>query len=101
MRFLVTILLVTCCQAHIGASHAFDVGYCLSPEEPFPYKLTKSDPLYDAARDEHQAYLEELEVYVKCLDKERSAALRSFKSSFALFKQNFGSDAVFRYNDNQ
>ena len=72
---------------------------CFTPKEPFPYKLSKSDPLYDAARDEHQTYLEDLESYVKCLDQERSIAYDQLKSSFNLFKQNFGKDAVYRIID--
>ena len=72
---------------------------CLLPEEPFPFKLDKSDPLYATARDEHQAYLEDLEAYVKCLDQERLFAFEELKSSYRLFKDNFGKDAVYRIID--
>lgn len=74
------------------------VGYCFSPEEPFAFKLDKSDELYETARDEHQRYLEELEQHVKCLDEERTNAISEFKSSFKLFTENYGEDAVFRYS---
>jgi len=72
-------------------------GSCYAPAEPFGYKLEKSDPLYDTARDEHQRYLEELEDYINCLDLERSGALNELRSSFDLFLDNFGEDAVLRY----
>jgi len=70
---------------------------CLPPDDPYPYKLPKSDPLYEAARDEHQRHLESLESYVNCLDRERGAALDQLRSSFNLFLANFGEDAVLRY----
>ena len=73
---------------------------CYLPVEPYPYKLEKSDPLYDTARDDHQRYLEELESYVNCLDWERTAALHQLKSSFELFQENFGNDAVLKYGVN-
>lgn len=73
------------------------LGSCYAPAEPFEYKLEKSDPLYDTARDEHQRYLEELEDYINCLDLERSGALTELRSSFDLFIDNFGQDAVLRY----
>lgn len=71
--------------------------YCFPPDDPFPYKLSKSDPLYDAARGEHQAHLEAMEDYVNCLDRERAAAFALLQSSYDLFMENFGRDAVFRY----
>lgn len=70
---------------------------CLPPDDPYPYKLSKSDPLYDTARDEHQHHLESLENYVNCLDRERGAALDQLRSSFNLFLDNFGEDAVLKY----
>lgn len=73
------------------------LGACYAPAEPFPYKLSKSDPLYETARDEHQDYLEALEDYVNCLELERRDALEALRSSFALFQTNFGRDAVLRY----
>ncbi len=73
------------------------LGSCYAPAEPFEYKLEKSDPLYDTARDEHQRYLEELEDYINCLDLKRSAALTELRTSFDLFIDNFGEDAVLRY----
>ena len=73
------------------------MGDCLAPAETYPYKLDRGDPLYETARQDHQRYLEEMESYVNCLDRERSAALAELKTSFRLFRQNFGKDAVFRY----
>lgn len=73
------------------------MGDCLAPAETYPYKLERSDPLYETARKDHQRYLEEMEAYVNCLDRERSEALVELQASFRLFKQNFGKDAVFRY----
>ena len=70
---------------------------CLPPDDPYPYKLPKSDPLYDTARDEHQEHLESLEKYVNCLDRERGVALDQLRSSFDLFLDNFGEDAVLKY----
>lgn len=83
--------------AAMSQSYDSGVGSCLGPIEPFPYKLSEADPLYEAARDEHQKYLEDIEGYVKCLDEERAAAIAAFKDSYKLFRENFGSDAVFRY----
>lgn len=73
------------------------VGSCFPPDEPFPYKLSRSDPLYDTARDEHQRYLEQMEDYVNCLDRERGVALGELRTSFNQFKNYFGKDAVLRY----
>lgn len=74
---------------------------CFLPEEPFPFKLDKSDPLYEAARDEHQEYLEQLEEYVQCLDQERAYTFNELKSSYRLFQENFGKDAVYRIIDDR
>lgn len=76
---------------------SFGMGNCFPPPDPYPYKLDKSDPLYEAAREEHQAHLEGLEDYVNCLDRERSVALAELRSSFDLFMANFGRDAVLSY----
>jgi len=81
----------------VPASLIDGLGTCYAPLEPFGYKLEKSDPLYDTARDEHQRYLEELEDYINCLDLERRGALTELRSSFDLFLDNFGEDAVLRY----
>ena len=70
---------------------------CLPPTDPYPYKLEKSDPLYEVAREEHQIHLEDMEDYVNCLDRERGAALAELRSSFDLFLANFGKDAVLSY----
>lgn len=83
----------------IGIKPSLANAECFLPEEPFPYKLTKSDPLYETSRDEHQRYLEDLEAYVKCLDQERAYAFEQLRSSFQLFNDNFGKDAVYRIID--
>ncbi|MGB7336893.1 MAG: hypothetical protein WBD01_13995 [Salaquimonas sp.] len=83
-------------QSYVGNN----AGSCLSPEEPYPFKLAKSDPLYEASRDEHQAYLENLESYINCLDLERRNAIHMLGASFDLFRQNFGADGVFRFSTN-
>lgn len=75
------------------------MGDCYAPVEPFGYKLSKSDPLYEAARQEHQQYLEDMEDYVNCLDRERGIALGELSASFNLFLENFGKDAVMRYGE--
>lgn len=69
---------------------------CLPPKEPFPYKLEQSDPLYETARDSHQDYLEAMETYINCIDRERSTSLTIMRDSFDLFVKNFGEDGVFR-----
>lgn len=81
----------------LAAAKDFQRDNCLPPEEPFPYKLSKSDPLYEAARDEHQAYLEGMEDYINCLDRERSSALSLLEKSFRNFMKNFGKDGVLKY----
>lgn len=100
---IVVVLLVAVLSAHTAQSQSLDggVGNCFPPIEPFPYKLSKSDPLYNAARDEHQKYLEDIENYVNCLSQERSSALAIFKKSFRTFQDNFGKDAVFRYSNDR
>lgn len=96
---IATLLLSATFHPPVAMSQTYgsDVGVCLGPIEPFPYKLSKTDPLYGAARDEHQKYFEDIEDYVKCLAEERAAAIAVFKNSYQLFRENFGSDAVFRY----
>lgn len=79
------------------ASLPIGLGSCYAPAEPFPYKLEKSDPLFETARDEHQRYLEDLEDYVNCLDQERAGALAALRGSFDLFLSNFGENAVLKY----
>jgi hypothetical protein len=104
----VAICLIVFLPAHFAmADNAFpaslygEMGDCYAPPEPFGDKLSKSDPLYEAARQEHQEYLEDLEDYVNCLDRERGAALGDLRSSFNLFVENFGDDAVLRYKNDR
>lgn len=100
MRTLIAALLLSATlhlSVAMSQTYASEVGGCFGPIEPFPYKLSKTDPLYNAAREEHQKYLEDIEGYVKCLDEERAAAIAVFKNSYHLFRENFGGDAVFRY----
>lgn len=78
-----------------------DLGACYQPAETYPFKLDKSDPLYETARADHQRFLEEMEAYVNCLDKERIAALNAFRASYDLFVTNFGADAVLRYGPSE
>lgn len=97
-----TILFAWCIPAHaadavVPVSLYGGMGSCLTPAETYPYKLSKSDPLYDTAREDHQRYLEEMEDYVNCLDRERGAALDELRTSFDLFLKNFGRDAVLQY----
>lgn len=104
MRFIATIVSLVLLSGTVFAQDRLqpaklpvDLGTCYAPTEPFPYKLEKSDPLYETARDEHQRHLEELEDYVNCLDRERSVALSTLRNSFDLFMSNFGKDAVLKY----
>ena len=102
LRFALTVIAIL--QTHLAeakepllVTRLGGVGSCFAPEEPFPYKLNTTDPLYETAREEHQRYLEEMEAYVNCLDRERSQALSELKASFHLFQHNFGKNAVFQY----
>lgn len=81
----------------LPASLLGGLGSCLTPVETYPYQLPKSDPLYETARKDHQRYLEEMEDYVNCLDRERGTALAELRASFNLFLKNFGRDAAFKY----
>lgn len=83
------------------ASLSLGIGNCLAPIETYPYKLNRSDPLYETARDDHQRYLEEMEAYINCLERERRDALSELQTSFRLFQQNFGKDAVFQYGQSR
>ncbi|MCP4072169.1 MAG: hypothetical protein GY742_10585 [Hyphomicrobiales bacterium] len=96
-RNLVTFFLVICLTARTVAVMANDVGVCYPPVDPFPDKLSKSDPLYQTALEEHQRHLEDMEDYVNCLDRERAVAFSQLKTSFDLFLDNFGEDAVLKY----
>ncbi|WP_420337168.1 hypothetical protein [Roseibium sp.] len=71
-------------------------AFCYLPEKPFDYQLSKSDPLYEAAREEFQTYLEELEAYMLCLEQERSQAFSDLKEGYEEFQRIYGADAVFR-----
>ena len=73
-------------------------GPCLEPIEPLPFRLERSDPLYAAALDEHRRYLEAMEDYVNCLDRERFVALSMFRESHRQFLEFFGDDARFEYD---
>jgi len=93
-----TLLVVGSAVARAQSGYgSLEIGICFPPPEPYPYKLEKSDPLYEAARHEHQAHLEGMEDYVNCLDRERGAALNQLRSSFDLFLLNFERDAVLSY----
>lgn len=70
---------------------------CLEPLEPLSFQISKEDPLYDAALAEHRQYLEDMEVYVNCLDRERFVALSMFTESFERFREFFGDDGTFIY----
>lgn len=72
---------------------------CLEPPPPFPYALERSDPLYAAALDDHRRYLEALEDYVNCLERERAAAFTAFREASDRFHRFFGDDAVLVYDD--
>ena len=71
---------------------------CLEPVEPLPFRLDRSDPLYAAALDEHRRFLEAMEDYVNCLDRERFVALSMFRESYRQFREFFGDDAKFEYD---
>ena len=73
-------------------------GPCIEPFEPFPYPLERSDPLYPTALDEHRHYLEAMEDYVNCLDRERGRALGALREAFERFRTWFGPDAKFEYD---
>lgn len=106
-RRLVVCASISCALIALGSAVAWgqdslgslEIGTCFPPPEPYPYKLEKNDPLYEAAREEHQAHLEGMEDYVNCLDRERSAALVQLRTSFDLFLANFGKDAVLSYGE--
>ena len=97
MRHLPIIIFMIALQTGNASAQLQDLGTCLLPEEPYPFKLQKSDPLYEIAREEHQVYLEGMEFYIRCIDSDRADALAQLTFSFRQFQQNFGKDAVFRY----
>ncbi|MFK5980795.1 MAG: hypothetical protein QM488_18125 [Rhizobiaceae bacterium] len=96
MRLLLVFLIVLL-QTGNAVTQQRELGTCLVPEEPYPYRLQKMDPLYEIAREEHQTYLEGMEFYIRCIDSERSDAVEQLKHSFQQFLQNFGKDAIFVY----
>ena len=73
---------------------------CVEPIEPLPFRLERTDPLYPAALDEHRRYLEAMEDYVNCLDRERFVALSLLRESYEQFRAFFGDDAHFEYDVN-
>lgn len=84
-------------QPPTGTSHLGGVGGCIPPEPPYPYKLSKTDPLYETALRDHQASMEGLEDYLNCIEHERERAYTELENSFDLFIDNFGEDAVLKY----
>ena len=80
------------------ASALLAEGPCLEPIEPLPFRLERADPLYAAALDEHRRYLEAMEDYVNCLDRERFVALSMLRESYEQFQEFFGDDARFEYD---
>ena len=76
---------------------------CFPPAEPYQYKIDKKNDreFYDFARDEFQTYLEDMEKHLRCLEIERAVKLEELRINLNLFKQNFGKDAVFKYENNQ
>jgi len=96
MRPLLIILFVIL-QTGNAVAQSREFGTCMVPEEPYPFRMQKSDPLYEIARDEHQIYLEGMEYYIRCIESERANAVAQLTYSFRLFQQNFGKDAVFKY----
>ncbi|WP_139251255.1 hypothetical protein [Roseibium suaedae] len=58
--------------------------------------MAKRDPLYEYARQEFQDYLEEMEVYMRCLEQERANAFLELKDGYEEFQRIYGADAVFR-----
>ena len=59
LRFALTVIAIL--QTHLAeakepllVTRLGGVGSCFAPEEPFPYKLNTTDPLYETAREEHQ-----------------------------------------------
>ena len=89
--FLLTALLV------LSPARSLAQGYgCLEPVEPYAYDLSKSDPLYETARDEFQIYLEDLERYLRCLEHERAFAYQRLSKGLKTFQELYGKDAVFR-----
>ena len=81
----------------VPIAEAFAVP-CLEPLEPLSFRLDRSDPLYAAALNEHRRYLEAMEDYVNCLDRERFVAFSMLKESFKRFEEFFGEDASFEYD---
>lgn len=98
MKLRLALILAATLQTGNVAAQFQELGTCFVPAEPYPYKLPKSDPLYEIARDEHQAYLESMELYIRCIDSERAVAVAQLTYSFKQFQQNFGKDAVFKYS---
>lgn len=82
----------------VSASIATAATPCLEPIEPLSFRLDRTDPLYPAALDEHRRYLEEMEDYVNCFDRERFVALSMLRESFGRFNEFFGADANFEYD---
>lgn len=78
-----------------GAAAAMD---CVEPIEPLPFRLERTDPLYPAALNEHRRYLEAMEDYVNCLDRERFAAISLLRESYEQFRAFFRDDAHFEYD---
>lgn len=75
-------------------------GLCLSPAEPEDFKIDKQlEPeLYEFVRSEYQTYLEDMEVYLRCLEQDRAASIKRLSEINKQFKRNFGKDAVFVYD---
>ena len=71
---------------------------CLPPEEPYPYEPSDLDPeLRAIVGEQYEDYVREIEVYINCLEEERSDAMRSAQEIVQRWIQYFGEDAVVHY----
>lgn len=92
------ILRLACLALALSASGAVAQG-CLPPEQPYAYEPPTDDPeLRDLVRDQYQAYIEDSESYLNCLQSEIGRAQAEIREVLNRWVQYFGSDAKMRYS---
>ena len=97
-RFALSIALLMCLPAPLASETP--LGTCLPPEEQFAFEPPRNDPeLFKMVRGDYQTYLTGLEDYIRCLDAERTRAIRAGHAVLARYVEYFGDEATLQYRE--
>lgn len=71
---------------------------CLPPLEPYPYEPPRDDPeLRQMIDEEYQAYIDDIEAYMRCLQDESSRAMTEAREVLQRWTKYYGQDAGMKY----